>query len=99
MPAARFKEDFENWIKSYESQGNKVYINNRIYRFNDDIILIMFSLRKHKNGELLVSTDENNKNQLREAIDASKKEKRKFFAALFMTKMKPQCILLCKTIF
>ena len=31
MPAARFKEDFENWIKSYESQGNKVYINNRIY--------------------------------------------------------------------
>lgn len=86
MPAARFKEDFENWIKSYESQGNKVYINNRIYRFNDDIILIMFSLRKHKNGELLVSTDENNKNQLREAIDASKKEKRKFFCCAIYDK-------------
>lgn len=87
MPAPRFAEDFKDWIDVFESAGNTVSRENRIYKINDDILLIMFSMRKHNsNGNLVISTDENNREQLRKAADEAKKTGLKFFCCAIYDK-------------
>lgn len=87
MPAPRFAEDFKDWIDAFESAGNTVSRENRIYKINDDILLIMFSMRKHNsNGNLVISTDENNREQLRKAADEAKKTGLKFFCCAIYDK-------------
>lgn len=86
MPAPRFENDFKEWIDSYKQAGHSVSKDNRIYTFDNKIILIMFSLRKHKNGSLMVSTDGNNKDQLEKAIHNSKMNCMKFFCCAIYDK-------------
>lgn len=89
MPAAKFSKDFQDWVDDYEKAGNIVQKENRIYRINNDIILIMFSLRIHtSNGTLLVSTDENNKEQLKATITEAKQKNLKFFCCAIYDKEK-----------
>lgn len=86
MPAARFVGDFKDWIDTYKAAGNTVSRDNRIYKLNNDIILIMFSLRKHKNGNLVVSTDEDNRSQLKKAVKEAKRNRLKFFCCAIYDK-------------
>ena len=86
MPAPRFKEDFQEWVEDYKKEGNTVTNDKRIYRINDDIILIMFSLRKHSNNNLLISTDGDNKKQLKVAVKDAKQKGLKFFCCAIYDK-------------
>ena len=87
MPAARFAEDFKEWVEAYENAGNIVQKENRIYKLNDDIILIMFSIRKHlTNNNLIITTDNDNRTQLKKAATIAKKENLKFFCCAIYDK-------------
>lgn len=80
MPAPRFREEIKPLFENLKSEGHTIKENNRIRYVDEDCIIIWFTVREHSTSNaLMITTDDNNRDQLSKAIDEAKSKKRKFF--------------------